>query len=178
VSKEISLQKDVDNAMARIQASIELAPDTSIPLDTQIPDKHQEEAEPSNKNKEVQESDLEQIYTTDSLGNMLTWGDQQIPEPVDEVAYIYVISYDQKRKAIVQRTTKKRKITVDHSILVTTEEILINTTYSPTSKLIGMGRALSDPAQDRVRRDERELVDTLKEVEHLCHIVEYYKGTS
>jgi hypothetical protein len=38
---------------------------------------------------------------------MLTWGDQQIPEPVDEVADIYVISYDQKRKAIIQRIQRK-----------------------------------------------------------------------
>jgi hypothetical protein len=62
---------------------------------------------------------------------------------VDEVADIYVISYDQKRKAIVQRTAKKKKITMDHSILVTTEEILINKTYAHTSELIGMGRSLS-----------------------------------
>jgi hypothetical protein len=89
-----------------------------------------------------------------------------------------VISYDQKRKAIIQRTTKKRKITVDHSILVTTKESSINTADAHMSKLIGMGRALSDVAQDMVRRDERELVDTLKELEHLCHIVEYYKGTT
>jgi hypothetical protein len=157
VSKERSPQKDIGDATARIQASIELAPDTSIPLDTQVPDKHQEEVGPSEKNKEVQESDLEQIYTTDSLGNMLTWGDQQIPEPVDEVADIYAISYDQKRKAIMQRTAKKRKITVDHSILVTTEESLINTADARTSELIGVGRALSDAAQDRARRDEREL---------------------
>jgi hypothetical protein len=178
VSIERSPQKDVDDATARIQESIELTPDTSIPLDTQVPNKHQEEVGPSEQNKEVQESDLEQIYTTDSLGNMLTWGDQQIPEPVDEVADIYAISYDQKRKAIVQRTAKKRKITVDHSILVTTEESLINTTDARTSELIGMGRALSDAAQDRARRDERELADTLKELEHLRHIVEYYKGTT
>jgi hypothetical protein len=72
--------------MTRIQASNELTPDTSIPLNTHVPDKHHEEARPSEKNKEVQESDLEQIYTTSSLGKILTWGDQQIPKPVDEVA--------------------------------------------------------------------------------------------
>jgi hypothetical protein len=66
---------------------------------------------------------LEQVYTTGSLGNTLTWGDQQIPEPVDEVADIHAISYDRKRKAIIQRTTKKRRITLDRSILITTEEI-------------------------------------------------------
>jgi hypothetical protein len=58
-----------------------------------------------------------------------------------------VISYDQKRKAIIQRTAKKRRITLDHSILVTTEENLINTTDAHTSELIGVGKSLSDAAQ-------------------------------
>jgi hypothetical protein len=59
---------------------------------------------------------------------------------------IYVISYNQKRKAIMQRNAKKRKITVDYSILVTTKEILINTTNARTYELIGLGRTLSDAA--------------------------------
>jgi hypothetical protein len=37
---------------------------------------------------------------------MITWGDQQIPEPMDEVANIHAISYEWKRKYIIQRTTK------------------------------------------------------------------------
>jgi hypothetical protein len=60
-----------------------------------------------------------------------------------------VISYDQKRKAIIQRTAKKRRITLDHSILVTTEENLINTADAHASELIGMEKSLSDVAQDR-----------------------------
>ena len=76
MSKERSPQKDVGDATARLQESIELTHDTSIPLDTQVPDKHQEEPRPSEKNKDVQEFDLEQIYTTDSLGNILTWDEQ------------------------------------------------------------------------------------------------------
>jgi hypothetical protein len=78
----------------------------------------------------------------------------------------------------VQRTAKKRKINVDHCILVTTEENLINIADAPMSELIGVGRALSDAVQDRARRNERELVDTLKELEHLRHVVEYCKGTT
>jgi hypothetical protein len=89
-----------------------------------------------------------------------------------------VISYDQKRKAIVQRTAKKRRITLDQSILITTEENLINTVDARASELIGVGKSLSDAAQDRARRDEKELADTLKELEHLCHLVEYYKGAT
>jgi hypothetical protein len=76
--------------------------------------------------EEVKEPDLEQIYTIESLGNMLTWGDQKILEPMDEVADIHAITYDQKRKYIIQRTPNKRRITLDRSILITTEENLIN----------------------------------------------------
>jgi hypothetical protein len=68
---------------------------------TQIPDEQQVEVGPTRHSEEVQEPNIEQIYTTGSLGNKLTWGNQQIPEPVDEVEDIYVISYDQKRKDIV-----------------------------------------------------------------------------
>ena len=87
--------------------------------------------------EEVQEPSLEQIYTIGSLGNTITWGDQQIPETVDEFTDIHAIAYDWKRKSIVQRTTKKRRITLDHSIHITTVEKPINTKYAKTYELIG-----------------------------------------
>jgi len=93
---------------------------------------------------------------------------------VDEVADIYAITYDQKRKDIVQRTTKKRRITLDRSILTTTEEDLINTENARTSELIDIGRAISDATLDRAKNDEKELAATLKELEHLCHLAKYY----
>jgi hypothetical protein len=107
------------------------------------------------------------------LRNNLSWGDQQILEPVDEVADICVISYIQKRKAIVQRTTKRRRITLDQSIVVTIKENLIITTDAHMYELIGIGKSLSYAAQDRARRDEKELADTQEELEHLRHLVEY-----
>ena len=91
---------------------------------------------------------------------------------------IYEISYIQKRRAIVQRTVKKRRILLDHSILVTIEENLINTADSQTSELIGIGKALLDATLERDRRDKKELGTALKELEHLCHLVECYKGTT
>jgi hypothetical protein len=109
---------------------------------------------------------------------MLTWGDQQIPELVDEVENIYAISYNQKRKAIIQRMAKKIRITLDHSILFTTEENLINKTKSQTSKLLGVGKALSDATLDRAKRDEKELATALRDLEHLHHLNEYYKCTT
>jgi hypothetical protein len=91
---------------------------------------------------------------------------------------MYSISYDQKRKAIVHRIANKRNIIVDSSILVTTKEKLINTEDAHMYELVGVGRSLSNASQDRVGRDEKELADTLKELEHLCHLVEYYKGAT
>jgi hypothetical protein len=111
--KEGSLQKEISDSTTNEKVSNKSVPDVSTPLNTQVPDKRQAEAEPSEHNEGVQEPDLEQVYTTGNLGNTLTWGDQQIPELVDEVADIYVISYDRKRKAIIKRTTKKRRITLD-----------------------------------------------------------------
>jgi hypothetical protein len=111
------------------------------------------------------------------MGNKIAWGDQQIPEPVDEVADIHAIAYDRRRKAIVQQTTKKRRITLDLSILITTEEDLINTQNSRTSELIGVGRAISNTTLDRARRDEKDLATALKELEHLCHLAKYYQDT-
>jgi hypothetical protein len=111
-------------------------------------------------------------------GSTLTWGDQQIPEPVDEVADIHAIAYDRKRKAIIQRTTKKRRITLDRSILITIEENLINIEHDKTSELIGVGMAITNATLDRAKRHEEELVTALKELEHLCHLEKYYQDTT
>jgi hypothetical protein len=101
--------------------------------------------------KEVHEPVLEQIHTAGSLGNTLTWGEQQISEPVDEVININVIAYDRKRKAIMKRTTKKRRLALDSSILITTEEKLLSIEHEKTSELIDEGMAITDSMLDRER---------------------------
>jgi hypothetical protein len=68
---------------------------------------------------------------------------------VDEVADIQAIFYDLKRKAIVNRNTKNRRLTLDHSILITTEEKLISTEHAKTSELIGAWMAITDATLDR-----------------------------
>jgi hypothetical protein len=104
--------------------------------------------------------------------------DQQILEPMEEVANIHAISYDRKRKDIMQRTTKKRRITLDRSILITTKENLINTEHAKTSKIIGTGMEIIDATLDKEKRDEEELVVALKELEHFLHLAKYYKDTT
>jgi hypothetical protein len=173
-----SPQKEIRISMVNKQVSNESVPNISILPNTQIPDRRQVGVGPTRYSEEVRESNLEQIYTTNSLRNKLTWGDQQIREPIDKVTNIYAISYDQKRNAIVQRTVKKRRILLDHSIPVTTEENLINIKDAQTSKLIDVGKPLSDATLDRSKRDEKELAIALKEIEHLRHLAEYYKGVT
>jgi hypothetical protein len=66
------------------------------------------------------ETALEHFHTPGNLGNFLTWGDQLIPEPVDEVVDVQAISYDRKRQVVVRRTGKKRRITLDNVVMITT----------------------------------------------------------
>jgi hypothetical protein len=129
-------------------------PDVSISLNTQTPGERHKESRPSEHRDEVKEPSLEPVYTIGSLGNTLTWGDQQIPEPLDEVANIHGIAYDQKMKAIIQRTTKKRRISLDRSILITTKEHLINTEHAKTFEHIGTQMEITDSTLNRAKRDE------------------------
>jgi hypothetical protein len=97
---------------------------------------------------------------------------------VDEVVDIYVISYNRKRRAIIQRTTNKRRIMLDRFVLITTEEDLINTENARTSELIGAGMDILDATLDRAKWDEKELATALKELENFHHLYEYFKGTT
>lgn len=137
--KEEAPKKETDASMTNEQVSAEPIPDASISISTQTPHERQIEAEPSEHNEEVQEPNIEQVYTIKSLGNTLTRGDKQILEPVDEVADIHATDYDQKRKAIIQTTTEKRRITFDFSILIITKEHMINTKHAKTYELINPG---------------------------------------
>jgi hypothetical protein len=59
------------------------------------------------------------------MGNMLAWGDQPILEPLDEVDDIESIAYDRKRQMLVKRTQRKRKLTLDNTMILTSEETLL-----------------------------------------------------
>jgi hypothetical protein len=55
----------------------------------------------------------------------------------------------------VKRTTKKRRIMLDNSILITMEENFLITKHTKMSELINVGMAITDAALDRERRDEK-----------------------
>jgi hypothetical protein len=123
----------------------------------------------------VQEPVLKLIHIVGSLGDTLTWGEQQIPEPMDKVTDIQVISYDEKRKSIMKRTTKKRRLTIDILIIIMTEENILSTKHAKTFELIDVRMAIIDAKLDREIRDEQELAIALKEFEHLHHLEKYYQ---
>jgi hypothetical protein len=160
------------------QVSTEPTPDASIPISTQLPDERQTEANLQNRGRKFKNPVLNKYIPSRVWGIHSPGGINKFPNPVDEVADIHAIAYDWKRKAIIQRTTKKRRITLDCSILITTEENLINTEHAKTSELIGVGMVITDATLDRAKRDEEELVASLKELEHLCHLVKYYQDTT
>jgi len=55
---------------------------------------------------------------------------------------------------------------------------LINTKHAKSSKLIGAGMENSYATLERKKRDEEELAAALKELEHLCHLENYYQDTT
>jgi hypothetical protein len=67
-------------------------------------------------------------------------------------------------------TTKKRRITLEFSILITIEEKLISIDHAKTSELINVGMVITDATLDRARKDEEDLATTLKELENLLHL--------
>jgi hypothetical protein len=97
---------------------------------------------------------------------------------VDEVVDIQAIAYDLKRKSIMKKTTKKRRLTLDSSILITTEEKLIITEHAKMSELISEGMEIIDATLDRARKYEEELVIVIKELEHVRHLDKYYQDST
>jgi len=128
--------------------------------------------------EEVQELILEHIHIPGCLVDTLIWGEQKIPEPMDDVGNIQAITYDPKRKSIMKKTTKKRRLTLDSLFLISREEKLLNTEHTKTSELIGAGMAIIKAMLDRERRDEKELVTALKELDHLRHLEKYYQDST
>jgi hypothetical protein len=46
------------------------------------------------------------------------------------------------------------------------------------TELIGAGRAITDATLDIEKRDENELFSMRKELDHLCHLAEYYHNST
>jgi len=68
---------------------------------------------------------------------------------VDKVVDIQEISHDRKRKVVMKRTTKKRRLTLEITLLITTKEILLNTQIAKTTELIKAGMAITYATLER-----------------------------
>jgi hypothetical protein len=78
----------------------------------------------------------------------------------------------------MKRTTKKMSLTLDISIIITTEEELLSIEHANMFELIGVGMAITNATLDREIRDEKELATALKELEHLHLLKKYYKDST
>ena len=121
---------------------------------------------------------MEHLYTARSLGSTLSWGDQQILELVDEVFDIQAISYERKSKFLMRRTIKKRKLTLDNTLFITTEETLFDIENAKMTELIGAGMDITNATLDMEKGDEREVDEMKKEMDHLRHQAEYYQNST
>jgi len=108
---------------------------------------------------------MEQFHTLGSLENILSYGDQLIPEQLDEVFDVESIVYEKKRQSIVIRTQRKNKIIVDSAMLCTSEEIMFGTKRDELSELLGVWVAISHATIDRDEVEEREVEEIKKELE-------------
>jgi hypothetical protein len=111
------------------------------------------------------------------MGNILEWGDKKIIYLVDEVANIEATSYDRKRQVVVKRT-RKMKLTLDSSMVITTKEILMDTKKDKVSELLGVGMVISHATIYIAKEDEREAEAMKRELENLGHQADYYKDTT
>jgi hypothetical protein len=96
---------------------------------------------------------------------------------MDEVANIQTITYDRKRKSIMRRASKKRRLMLDSTILITIEENLLSTKNMKITELIDAAMDITDATLHQEKWDEKELATTKKELDHLCHLVKYYQDS-
>jgi hypothetical protein len=78
----------------------------------------------------------------------------------------------------MKRMTKKRRLTLESSILITIEEKLIRKDHAKTSEIIDVGMEITYATLDRARKYEEEIPAALKELEHLCNLEKYYQDST
>jgi hypothetical protein len=78
----------------------------------------------------------------------------------------------------MRRTTKKRRLALDNTLLITTKETLFDTENAKMTELIKEGMDIIDATLDRAGRDEREVAAMKKELDHMRHQAEYYQNST
>jgi hypothetical protein len=62
----------------------------------------------------------------------------------------------------MRRTIKKRKLTLDNTLLITREETLFDIENDNMTELIGAGMAITDATLERIKRDKNEVASMNK----------------
>jgi len=101
---------------------------------------------------------MEHFHTLGSMGIMLAWGDKKIPKPLDEVVDIEAITYDKKIQVSVTRASRKRKLNLDNTMVMTVEETLLDAKKDKVNEMLGAVVAISHATIDKEREDDREVV--------------------
>jgi hypothetical protein len=78
----------------------------------------------------------------------------------------------------MKRTTKKRSLTMDILILITTKGKSISTEHAKTFELIIVEMAIIDASLDRAMKYEEDLAVVLKDLDHLRHLEKYYQDST
>jgi hypothetical protein len=78
----------------------------------------------------------------------------------------------------MRRTTKKRRLTQDNTILITTEENMLSTKIAKTTEPIGARMDIIDAMLDRKKWDKKELATEKKELYHLRHLAKNYQDST
>jgi hypothetical protein len=121
---------------------------------------------------------LEHFHTPRSMGNALAWGDQQTPEPINEVDDIKSIAYDRKIQVLVRITSRKRNLTLDSAMVITIEENLLDSKNAKLHELLGEGMTISHATIEKDKEDEMEVDAMRRELETIRHQDDYYKDTT
>jgi hypothetical protein len=75
---------------------------------------------------------MEEVYTPQPFSNsfvscMVTKLEGHIPTPVDDVTNLELFSFDHQKKKAIMKMHKKRKIVLDHEIMFTIENVIMDT---------------------------------------------------
>jgi hypothetical protein len=65
------------------------------------------------------------------------------------------------------------RLSLNNTLLITTEEKLLSIENAKTTDLIGVGMDIIDATLDREKWDEKELASAKEELDHLCHLAKY-----
>jgi hypothetical protein len=110
---------------------------------------------------------LQYFHTPESFQNVLSWGNRQIPYPIEELVDLESISYNRWRQAIVRIKQKRKRVYVDIVVVYMTEEPLFDMKSINLIELVAAGVEISHATIDKARVDKAKVENMKKELEFL-----------